>query len=72
MDMPDFTRDEIIAKIAAGESLEGADLEGVDLQGADLSGANLRWADLREAKYNKDTRFPEGFDPEAEGVVLVE
>ena len=60
--MSDFTRDEVIVKIAAGESLEGADLEGVDLRGADLSGA----------KYNKLTKFPGDFDPEAAGMVLLE
>ena len=59
--MPDFTdltREEVVAKVAAGESLEGADLEGVDLQGADL----------REATYDKHTKFPEDFDPEAAGI----
>ena len=75
--MPDFTREEVIAKVAAGESLEGADLEDVDLQGADLSeanlrkadlsgadlsGANLSRADLREVQYDNNTMFPAGFD----------
>ena len=35
--------------------------------GADLSGA-----DLGGAKANQDTIWPEGFDPEAAGVVFVE
>ena len=34
--------------------------------------ANLREADLSGAKYNKDTKWPRGFDPVASGAVLVE
>ena len=76
-DFTNFTREEVVAKVAAGESLEGADLEGGDLQGADLRGADLvgadlSQADLKGARYNKNTRFPEGFDPEAAGMVLEE
>mgnify|MGYP001158487211 CR=1 FL=1 len=79
--MADFTREEVIAKVAAGESLEGADLEGVDLQGAHLRGADLRGAklggasllgNLRRAIYNKLTKFPDGFDPETAWMMLVE
>ena len=62
--MADFTREEILAKVAAGESLEGADLRDANLcladlhgailfkanlKGADLLGANLRRAGLSEA-----------------------
>ena len=63
-------------------NLTGADLSGAYLSGADLRGANLRWADLTgadltgadlsDAKNNADTTWPEGFDPEAAGAVLVE
>ena len=95
--MADLTREEIIAKVATGESLEGADLEGVDLQGAHLRGADLKGADLRKADlrgtdlkgadlhytklgsvnfrgaaYNKSTKFPKGFDPDKEEMMLVE
>jgi hypothetical protein len=52
--------------------LHRTDLSEADLQGANLSGANLSEADLREARYDSDTKFPEGFDPEAAGMVLVE
>ena len=78
--MPDFTPEEVIAKVAAGDSLEGADLEGVDLQGAKLKGADLKGADLhyaklgsvnfRKAAYNKSSKFPNGFDPEKVGMMF--
>jgi uncharacterized protein YjbI with pentapeptide repeats len=48
--MSDYTRDEILAIIPTGESLEGEDLSG-----ADLSGAYMKLADLKWAKYNVDT-----------------
>ena len=51
--MSDYTREEVVAKVAAGESLEGADLEGVDLQGADLRGTGLRKAELRGTDLRK-------------------
>ena len=65
--------------------LFGADLEGVDLSGADLNEANLYEADLSGAdlgrallsgvnligaRANKNTVWPEGFDPEAVGVIF--
>ena len=67
-------------------NLRGANLSGANLQGAYLCEANLNWADLRganlrhavlvradlyDARYDKDTIFPKGFDPEAAGMVLV-
>ncbi len=64
--------------------LEGADLQRANLFGADLTeafmtGSDLRGADLTEAKkldeifltgarYNNDTKFPAGFDPEEHGM----
>ena len=53
-----------------GANLYGADLREADLRDANLRGANLYGADL-DAKYNADTRWPEGFDPKAAGAVLV-
>ena len=65
--------------------LFGADLEGVDLSGADLNEANLYEADLSGAdlggallsgvnligaRANKNTTWPEGFDPEGAGVIF--
>ena len=85
--MADFTREEILAKVNAGESLKGAkleqadlsganlyraDLRGADLRGADLYRANLFGADLRKAEYDTDTKWPDGLDPEAAGAVFVE
>ena len=43
-----------------------------DLREADLSEANLHSAYLHEAIYEHSTKFPEGFDPESAGMVLVE
>jgi uncharacterized protein YjbI with pentapeptide repeats len=60
--MLDFTREEVIARVAAGQ----------DLRRADLNQANLSKSDLSGAQYNKHTKFPDGFDPEAAGMVLVE
>ncbi len=65
--------------------LFGADLEGADLSGADLNEANLYEADLNGsdlggallsgvnligARANKNTIWPEGFDPVAAGVIF--
>ncbi len=55
--------------ILVGADLREADLSKADLRGADLRGADLRGADLtetelwrpREARYDKHTRWPEGF-----------
>ena len=66
------TADNLEQEDLAGVDLSGADLNYDDLSGADLSGANLREANLGEAEYNKNTKFPEGFDPKAAGMVLVE
>ncbi len=66
-----------------GTHMEEANLRFAHLEGADLIEAHLEMADLREVmyddktiwtetKYNKDTQWPEGFDPEAAGCILVE
>lgn len=69
-----------------GTNLTGADLSWSDLGGADLSGArlgaanlsyaDLTWANLTGAEldgayYNEQTRWPEGFDPQAHGCVFL-
>ena len=80
--MAEFTREEILAKVAAGESREGANLTGAHMVSTDFSGADLSEAKLSEntmsmpkyksyAKYDKKTQWPEGFDPVAAGAVLV-
>ena len=48
-------------------NLSGADLSDTKLEGADLSGANLAGA-----KYTANTTWPEGFEPEEAGAVLVD
>ena len=58
--MAEFTRGEILAKVAAGEGLEGADLSGANLMNADVSGS----------EYSADTKWPEGFDPKAASAEL--
>jgi len=61
----------------SGANLNLADLREASLTKANLSkaylfGADLRGADLSDAKYNSETKWPEGFDPEAAEAVLVE
>lgn len=51
-------------------------LSGTNLQEAELQEANLRLsiltgADLRWAKYSDETAWPDSFDPEEAGGVLV-
>ena len=58
--MADFTREEVID---IAHKLVGADLRDIDLSDADLWAANLSGA-----WYSADTKWPEGFDPEAEEV----
>ena len=42
--MAEFTREEILAKLAAGESLEKADLSDSDLSGTKMITRNLKVA----------------------------
>ena len=56
--------------------LEGADLryailKYADLRSAYLTGADLFGASLSGATFDKETKFPEGFDPVAHGMILV-
>mgnify|MGYP001338600185 CR=1 FL=1 len=85
--MADLTREEILAKVNAGESLKGAklqqadlsgahlygaDLRGADLRGADLYRANLFRADLGKAVYDAETKWPEVLQYQAAGAELRE
>ena len=47
-----------------------ASLLEADLTGARLTGEKLEHADLWEARADRDTVWPEGFDPEAAGVIF--
>ena len=48
----------------------GAKLEGANLEGANLTRANLRGANLDRAVADRNTIWPEGFDPKAAGVIF--
>ena len=47
-----------------------ANLRDANLRGADLSGTNLGAANLRGAVFDKNTKWPAGFDPIAAGAIL--
>ena len=51
-------------------NLYEADLNGSDLNGSDLGGALLSGANLIGATADKNTTWPEGFDPEGAGVIF--
>ena len=53
-------------------NLSGAGLERSDLRKANLSGAELKGVVLKGAKYDKKTKWPDGFDPAADGAILIE
>jgi len=55
-----------------GANLKGAKLWVANLKDAKLGGANVEEADFIGAQYNRSTSWPECFDPEAAGAILVE
>lgn len=55
-----------------GTILEEANLSFADLTGAILYYANLRGTNLYGATYDKNTVFPDGFDPVAVGMNKVD
>lgn len=77
----DLTGADLRGANLARADLNWADLSGANLQGAHLQGANLAWANLGTAdlaganltgaQYNSHTRWPEQFDPQAAGAILV-
>ena len=55
----------------AGAFLTGADLTGADLTGACLiAGVHRNKVRLHRATYDAGTRWPEGFNPKAAGVIF--
>ena len=66
----DLSKATLTEAVLVGANLAGANLTGADLRGANLKGANLRGANLRGAFADEDTIWPEGFDPEAAGVIF--
>jgi uncharacterized protein YjbI with pentapeptide repeats len=74
----DLSNADLSGAVMSQVHLSKADLHGADLQGVNLSDASLRWANLsaanlsdadlgnanlHEAKYDRDTQWPEDFDP---------
>ncbi len=55
--------------ILGGAHLERAILIEAHLEGANLGGAHLEGANLEQARYDADTTWPDGFDPEAAGAI---
>jgi hypothetical protein len=55
-----------------GATLYGANLKDAILNDAHLVGANLEEARLTGAEYTPGTDWPDGFDPQAHGAVLVD
>ena len=53
-----------------GADFSGAYLPGAKLQGVDLRGANLAAAELQYARYDEQTLWPEGVDPQERGAKL--
>jgi hypothetical protein len=52
-------------------ALPGANFHAAKLQGTILTGADLARAELKDALYDAQTRWPDGFDPEKSGALLV-
>ncbi len=52
--------------------LREAHLMKANLIGADLRGAKLQSATFKDAKYDKTTRWPEGFNPKMHGAINVD
>ena len=48
-----------------GADLTGAEIHFTALLGADFTGANLDGVDFKNARYDTDTKFPQGFVPPA-------
>jgi Pentapeptide repeats (8 copies) len=61
-----LTRAILVESKMSGAILKRAQLDGADLRGANLSGAVLS-AVLEDARYDADTKWPVGIDPEAAG-----
>jgi uncharacterized protein YjbI with pentapeptide repeats len=82
-----FRQAKLMRASLRGADLKGTDLSNADLtdadlgidnvggatqlQGAILTGAQLVRVRLGGAEYDDETRFPEGFDPAAAGMVYV-
>lgn len=54
----------------AGADFSGAWMPGAKLHGVDLRGASLAAAELRYARYDEQTLWPDGVDPQERGAKL--
>lgn len=54
-----------------GANLSMADIHSCNFCGADLTQANLSGADRRNARYDDQTKFPAGFNPEIVGMIRI-
>lgn len=66
-----LSRSDLNWAILRGANLGGASLRRANLGWADLRKADLSEADLGKARYNAQTSWPKGFDPQAAGCLLV-
>lgn len=55
----------------AGADLSKASFRSANLAGADLRDVQYKNATFREALYDERTRWPDGFDPEKRGAILI-
>ena len=67
-----FTGADLRGATVWGFRFTRANLSGADLRGVDLRGATFEQVTVTDAKYDADTQWPPGFDPQAHGAVLVE
>jgi uncharacterized protein YjbI with pentapeptide repeats len=67
-----FQQANLTGAVLISVDLSGADLTMATLSGADLSKATLRGTIMSEVKYDKNTKWPDWFDPESAGCILVE
>jgi uncharacterized protein YjbI with pentapeptide repeats len=54
-----------------GTFLKGCNFDEADLRGTNLKGASLEDAYFGNAKYDKETIWPDGFDPVTAGAKLI-
>lgn len=67
-----LSRANLSSAVLGYADLNGANLHGTNLYGTDLSTVyNLNNANLNGAWYSDKTNWPDGFDPEAAGAILV-
>lgn len=66
----DLRRADLSRATFNGTNLFAANLRHADLTGADFSRARLKEAQLHDARYDEQTKWPKGIDPEEQGAIL--